>query len=323
LDKISILVAGGAGYIGSHTAKLLSSANYQPVVLDSLITGHRENARFGTFYKGHIQDSDLVARIARDHEIRGAVLFAAHAYVGESTENPGKYYRNNVAHSIALLDALIAAGIREIVFSSSCSVYGIQSRMPIDEESPVCPLSPYAESKLFMEWVLKWYGKAYGLRYVSLRYFNAAGADPEGELGECHDPETHLIPLAIFSAMGRGGLRVFGDDYPTPDGTCIRDYVHVADLAEAHVLALDYLRAGGDSQIANLGTGAGSSVRDVITTVEQVSGRAVSYEIKPRRDGDTPVLVADAAKAERLFGWKPRLSKLETIVETAWRWHSR
>jgi UDP-glucose-4-epimerase GalE len=251
------------------------------------------------------------------------VLFAAHAYVGESTENPGKYYRNNVVHSIALLDALLAARVRLVVFSSSCSVYGLQTRMPITEDSSLDPLSPYAESKVFMEWILHWYGKAHGLRYVSLRYFNAAGADPEGELGECHDPEAHLIPLAILSALGKGELQVFGEDYPTPDGTCIRDYVHVSDLAEAHVLALEHLYNGGASETVNLGTGTGNSVREVIQTVHQVGGQPVSYRTAPRRPGDAPILVADRAKALRVLGWKPRLSELNTIVETAWKWHSR
>jgi len=319
----SILIAGGAGYIGSHTAKLLARRNYQPVVLDNLITGHQGAARFGPFYQGGIEQSELVARIAREHDISSAVLFAAHAYVGESVQNPGKYYRNNVAQSIALLDTLLAAGVRQVVFSSSCSVYGLQTQMPITEDSSLDPLSPYAESKMFMERMLHWYGKAYGLRSVSLRYFNAAGADPEGELGECHDPETHLIPLAISSTLGKGELQVFGDDYPTPDGTCIRDYVHVSDLGEAHILAVEHLQNGGASDTINLGTGTGNSVLEVIRTVEDISGRPVLYRTVPRRQGDAPVLVADRQKALRVLGWKPQSSELKTIVETAWQWHFR
>jgi UDP-arabinose 4-epimerase len=319
----SILVAGGAGYIGSHTAKLLARRNYQPVVLDNLVTGHKVAARFGPFYQGDIEDAALIARIAREHDISGAVLFAAHAYVGESVENPGKYYRNNIARSIALLDALLATGVKQIVFSSSCSVYGLQTRMPITEDSSLDPLSPYAETKMFMERILRWYEQAYGLRYVSLRYFNAAGADPEGELGECHDPETHLIPLAILSALGKGELRVFGDDYPTLDGTCVRDYVHVSDLAEAHVLALEHLQRERGSEIINLGTGTGNSILEVIRMVQRVGGRPVPYRIVSPRPGDAPVLVADGEKAFRVLGWKPQLSEVKTIVQTAWNWHFR
>jgi UDP-glucose-4-epimerase GalE len=290
-------------------------------VLDNLVTGHRAAARFGPFYHGDIEDAQLIARIAREYDISSAVLFAAHAYVGESVENPGKYYRNNIVQSIALLDALLAVGVRQIVFSSSCSVYGPQTRMPITEDSSLDPLSPYAETKMFVERVLRWYEKAYGLRYVSLRYFNAAGADPEGELGECHDPETHLIPLAILSALDKGTLRVFGDEYPTPDGTCIRDYVHVSDLAEAHVLALEHLQGERGSDTINLGTGTGNSILEVIRMVQQVGGRPVPYRTVSQRPGDAAVLVADREKAFRVLGWKPQLSELKTIVQTAWDWH--
>lgn len=301
MNAQSILVAGGAGYIGSHTAKLLARRHYRPVVLDNLVTGHRVAARFGPFYHGDIEDAELIARIAREHNISSAVLLAAHAYVNESVENPGKYYRNNIVQSIALLDALLAAGVRQLVFSSSCSVYGLQTRMPITEDSSLDPLSPYAETKMFMEGILRWYEKAYGLRYVSLRYFNAAGADPEGELGECHDPETHLIPLAILSSLGKGELRVFGDNYPTPDGTCIRDYVHLSDLAEAHVLALEHLRSERGSDTINLGTGTGNSILEVIRMVQAVGGRPVPYRIESQRPGDAAVLIADREKAFRVL----------------------
>jgi UDP-glucose-4-epimerase GalE len=256
------------------------------------------------------------------HHPIGAVLFAGHAYVGESVANPRKYFGNNVAGSLEFLNSLMDSGVRRLVFSSSCSIYGFQERMPISEDSSNGPLSPYAESKLFFERVLRWYGPAYGVRFACLRYFNAAGADPDGELGELHEPETHLIPLAIYAALGRQPLRVFGNDYPTPDGTPIRDYIHVADLADAHVRALQRLSDGGGNLTVNLGTGRGYSVLEVIRMVEQVSGRPVPLERAPRREGDANALVADAALALRL-AWTPRHSSLESIVRTAWDWHVR
>lgn len=292
-----------------------------PVVLDNLCTGNRDAVQFGPFYEGSIADSSLVRRILTEHNCAGAILFAGHAYVGESTGDPRKYFRNNVTDSIEFLNALLDGGINNVVFSSSCSIYGLQEKIPINEESSTNPLSPYAETKLFFEKVLKWYGLAYGLRYARLRYFNASGADPEGQLGENHDPETHLIPLTIYAAMGGGSLRVFGTDYPTPDGTAIRDYAHVTDLADAHLKSLRHLIAGGTSLTLNLGTGTGHSVRDVIHAVEKVSGLPVPAEYGPRREGDAPALVADGARAFELLGWKPQYSSLETIVTTAWNWH--
>jgi UDP-arabinose 4-epimerase len=320
--EIPVLVAGGAGYIGSHTAKALRRAGMLPVVVDNLATGNRWAVRFGPFAEGSIASRALIRETVREYRIRGAILFAAHAYVGESTQDPAKYYRNNVSGSIEILDGLLESGVKTMVFSSSCSIYGIQKEIPIREESSKDPLSPYAETKLFLENALRWYDQAYGLRSVCLRYFNAAGADPEGEIGEWHDPETHLIPLAIGAALGGGTLRIFGTDYSTPDGTAIRDYIHVTDLAEAHVGALGYLLGGGASARFNCGTGTGHSVKQVVETVERISGRTVPVEYAPRRPGDAPALVADARSIRQALGWEPRYSSLETIAATAWRWHS-
>lgn len=318
----SVLVAGGAGYIGSHTAKALVQAGFQPVVLDNLCTGHRENLKFGPFYEGSINDAGLLEEIAEKHRPVGAILFAGHAYVGESTGNPRKYFHNNIVDSIQFLDQYLALGLNNIVFSSSCSVYGIQKQVPIVESSPTDPLSPYAETKLFFEKVLRWYGSAYGIKSACLRYFNAAGGDPDGEIGEHHDPETHLIPLTLDAATGGPGLRVFGTDYPTPDGTAIRDYIHVTDLADAHIRALKHLTQPESSCfIANLGTGNGSSVLEVIQMVEKVSGKKVPVEYGPRREGDAPALVADPTYVRQLLGWVPQHSSLDEIIRTAWAWH--
>jgi UDP-arabinose 4-epimerase len=320
----TVLVAGGAGYIGSHTAKALAQAGVEPVVLDNLCTGNRFALRFGPFYEGSIADGALVREIVARHKPTGAILFAGHAYVGESTANPRKYFNNNVVEAIQFLGHLMdAGGLQGIVFSSSCSVYGIQSHVPISESSAQDPLSPYAETKAFLEKVLRWYGSAYGLRSACLRYFNAAGADPDGELGEHHDPETHLIPLAILAAMGKERLRVFGTDYATPDGTAIRDYIHVSDLADGHLRALRHLMDGSESFTLNLGTGTGYSVREVIRQVERTSGVPVPVEYGPRREGDAPELVADPHLAREMLGWTPRHSSLETIVRTAWDWYAK
>ncbi len=319
----SVLIAGGAGYIGSHTAKVLSRAGMMPLVLDNLCTGNRESVRFGPFFEGSTADSALVGRIIEEYRPFGAILFAAHAYVGESTQNPRKYFRNNVSDTIRFLDTLIDCGLRRVVFSSSCSVYGVSDHIPIKEDSETRPLSPYGETKLFVEKVLKWYESAYDLRSACLRYFNAAGADPEGELGEHHDPETHLIPLAIRAALGGGMLKVFGTDYPTSDGTPIRDYIHVTDLAIGHLQALRCLIRDGRSVTVNLGTGCGYSVKQVIQTVESQTGLHVPVEYAPRREGDAPTLIADAARARLTLGWAPEYSSLETVVRTAWHWHRK
>jgi UDP-arabinose 4-epimerase len=321
----SVLVAGGAGYIGSHTAKALVQAGFQPVVLDNLSTGHRFSLKYGPFYEGSIKDAGLLEEIAATHRPVGAILFAGFIAVGESTQNPSKYFRNNVIDSIQFLDQYLHLDLpKNIVFSSSAAVYGIQEKVPIVEASPMDPLSPYAETKLFLEKVLRWYGSAYGIRSACLRYFNAAGADPDGELGECHEPETHLIPLALSALTGGNRLRVMGTDYSTPDGTAIRDYIHVADLADAHVRSLKHLMQNDSTSfIANLGTGLGSSVLEVIQMVEKVSGKKVPVEYGARREGDAPALVADPTYVRELIGWAPQHSSLEEIIRTAWAWHTR
>jgi len=318
----SVLVAGGAGYIGSHTAKFLKQQGITPVVLDNLCTGNKWAAKFGPFYEGSIADGPLVGRVIAEHRPQGAILFAGHANVEESTINPRAYFRNNVSAAIAFLNTMLDAGLQSIVFSSSCSIYGMQERMPISEESSKNPLSPYAETKLFFEKVLQAYAAPYGLKYASLRYFNAAGADLEGELGEVHEPETHLIPLAIEAAMGGAPPRVFGTDYPTPDGTAIRDYVHVTDLADAHLAALRHLHDGGPPLALNVGTGTGHSVREVIQAVERISGAPLPAEYGPRRAGDAPALVADPRRVRETLGWEPKFSGLDTIVRSAWNWRA-
>lgn len=316
-------MTGGAGYIGSHTCKALAQAGCVPVTLDNFVYGHRWAVKWGPVIEGDILDRGLVEQVLRQHQIEAVVHFAAYAYVGESMSDPGKYFANNVAGTLALLDAMRACGVRDIVFSSTCATYGIPAAVPIDEDSPQHPVNPYGESKLFVERALHWYGSAHGLRSVALRYFNAAGADLDGEIGEDHDPETHLIPLAIAAALGQGPqLQIFGSDYPTPDGTPVRDYVHVTDLASAHVKALGYLRGGGSSTALNLGTGTGHSVREVIAALERASGRRVPAREAPRRAGDPPQLVAMPGRAKEVLGWEPRLSDIDTMVSTAWRWHS-
>jgi UDP-arabinose 4-epimerase len=321
---VKVLVTGGAGYIGSHTAKALAEAGDEPVVIDDLRTGHRENVRWGAFVEGTIADRELVRRVIRDERVRAVVHFAASAYVGESMTSPRDYYENNAVGSLALLDPMLAEGVDRIVFSSSCATYGTPDRIPIREDDPQRPVNPYGETKLATERALHWYGRAYGTRWFALRYFNAAGADPGGELGEDHDPETHLIPLAIRAALGSApALQVYGTDYPTSDGTAIRDYIHVADLATAHVAALRKLDGEGAGRGLNLGTGAGHSVREVIAAVERIGGRPVPVLMGPRRDGDPPALVADASAAEASLGWRPSHSSLDEIVETAVRWHER
>jgi UDP-glucose-4-epimerase GalE len=317
---MNILVTGGAGYIGSHTAKALALAGHRPVVLDNLTNGHDWAVKWGPLETGDLTDESWLEGVFARHAIDAVVHFAASAYVGESMTDPRKYFRNNTVNTLHLLDAMLAAGVTSMVFSSSCATYGMPLRTPMDEKHPQAPVNPYGESKLFSERLLHWYGHAYGLRSIALRYFNAAGADPDGELGEEHDPETHLIPLVIGAALGRQPpVRVFGTDYDTPDGTAIRDYIHVMDLADAHVRALEYLTTG-ETTAVNLGTGRGHSVLDVITTVERVGRRPVPRLDSPRRSGDPPELVADAARAQAVLGWTPRYPELDRIVEHAWRW---
>ena len=316
----AVLIAGGAGYIGGHTAKALLRAGFLPLVLDNLCTGDPASKRFGPFFFGSLTDSALIAHIVATHRPVAAMLFAGHAYVGESTQDPRKYFQNNVIDSIRFLDSLVDCGLKTVVFSSSCSVYGNPRALPLHEESETIPLSPYGETKLFLERVLKWYSKAYGMRSICLRYFNAAGADPEGELGENHNPETHLIPLAIRSALTGVPLQVFGTDYETPDGTAIRDFTHVSDLADGHVMALRNLLNGGQSSIINLGTGSGNSILQVIQAVESYTGLTIPVEYRPRREGDAAVLVADASRAKATLEWSPKYSSLGDIVQTACDW---
>jgi UDP-glucose-4-epimerase GalE len=317
-----VLVTGGAGYIGSHTAKALAASGYQPVVLDDLSAGHRWAVRWGALVEGNVADRELVIQTIREHRIDAVIHFAANAYVGESMEQPRRYFQNNVLNSLSLLHAAMDGGVRHFVFSSTCAVYGLPQTIPMDEEHPRIPISPYGESKLFVEQVLGWYARTEGVEFVALRYFNAAGADPDGEIGECHRPETHLIPLAIGVARGQyPALKIFGTDYDTADGTAVRDYIHVCDLADAHLRALKYLFSGGVSTAMNLGTGAGHSVRAVQRAVETVSGRPVPVSMLDRRSGDPAILVAKAEKANKLLGWKPRFTRLEDVIETAWKWH--
>ena len=320
----TVLVTGGAGYIGSHTCKELDSAGYSPVVYDDLSQGHRWAVRHGPLVEGDVADTRRLTAILRETNAEAVIHFAASACVGESMRDPQKYFRNNVAGTIGLLDAVKAAGVPRIVFSSTCATYGPPESPLLAEGHQQRPVNPYGASKLFVEQMLGWNAAAYGLQYVALRYFNAAGADSDGELGEAHTPETHLIPLAIRAALGQGpGLEIFGTDYQTPDGTAIRDYVHVTDLARAHVSALQYLEEGGKSDVFNVGTGIGVSVSQVIECVELATQHHVRRTAAPRRAGDPEVLVANSAKARSILGWRPQSSDIMTIVETAWRWHRK
>lgn len=318
---MAILVTGGAGYIGSVMVDLLSERNEPVVVLDNLARGHRVALdEHVPFYQGNIGDRALVQQICKEHQIEACVHFAALADVGESVADPKHYFENNVGQGIALLDVLLGAGVRRFVFSSTCATYGEPAYVPIDEGHPQQPTNPYGWSKFIMEKILASYDEAYALKYVALRYFNAAGAT--AQRGEDHDPESHLIPNAISAALGKQPyLSVFGDEYPTPDGTAIRDYIHVEDLCAAHLLALEYLRQGGQSEYINLGNGQGYSVMEVIEAARRVTNRAIEIKIEPARPGDPSRLIANAAKAESVLGWQRRYPKLESIVQTAWDWH--
>jgi UDP-arabinose 4-epimerase len=320
----TVLVTGGAGYIGSHACKALARAGYNPVTYDSLVYGHEWAVRWGPFEQGDILDRARLDEAFERHRPGAVMHFAAFAYVGESVENPGKYYRNNVAGSLTLLEAARDHGVRDFVFSSTCATYGVPDQIPIPETQAQRPINPYGTTKLMVEQMLADFEAAHGIRWSALRYFNASGADPDNEIGEAHDPETHLIPLVLDAASGRrADIRVFGTDYPTPDGTCIRDYVHVTDLAEAHVLALQALQRGGHSSAYNLGNGMGFSVTEVIDAVRRVTGLDVPTVLAERRPGDPPALVGDAAKARAELGWEPRLYDIDDIVRTAWAWHQK
>jgi UDP-arabinose 4-epimerase len=316
----TVLVTGGAGYIGSHACKALARAGYQPVVYDNLSRGHADAVKWGPLVKGDLGDTELLRQTLRQHRISAVMHFAAFAYVGESVAKPGLYYANNVGGMISLLSAMEVEGVDRIVFSSSCATYGIPESQPISEAAPQVPINPYGRTKLICEWMLRDAAAATGLRHVALRYFNAAGADPEGEIGERHDPETHVIPLALLATTGQAELQVFGTDYPTPDGTCIRDYIHVDDLARAHVMALRHLEDGGESLAVNLGTGRGHSVMNVIESVERVTGRTVARTFAPRRPGDPAELRADPSKAEQVLGFRARHTELDQIVAHAAPW---
>jgi UDP-glucose 4-epimerase len=317
---VAILVVGGAGYIGSHTAHALRRKGHEVIIYDNLSTGHASLADSFELVIGDISDSTKLAPLLT--RVDAVVHFAAYAYVGESVENPRKYFQNNVLGSIGLLNTVMDSSVRKFIFSSTCAVYGVPAKVPMTEDNPRLPVNPYGSSKLAFEFALESYARPYGLGFVAFRYFNASGADENGQIGEMHDPETHLIP-AVFEAIKgkRPALQIFGDDYPTPDGTCVRDYIHVSDLAEAHVLGLDCIDKG-ESAALNLGTGQGYSVKEVISTIEKVTGRKVPWQLAPRRPGDPPALIADPSRAEKLLNWKARRS-LEDIVLTAWKWAER
>lgn len=320
---MAILICGGAGYIGSHANKMLSRMGYETVVFDNLIYGHREAVKWGSFVEGDLKNPEEIEAVFEKYPIDAVMHFAAYAYVGESVVDPEKYYFNNVACTLNLLRAMRRHGCDKIIFSSTCATYGEPERVPIVEEMDQRPINPYGASKLMVERILADYGVAYGLRSVALRYFNAAGADPEGEIGEDHNPETHLIPLVLDAASGKQpDIKVFGTDYPTRDGSCIRDYIHVEDLARAHVLALEYLQSGGASERFNLGNERGTSVLEVIEAARKVTGRDIPVTLVERRPGDPAVLVGSSEKAKRVLGWRPRYAEIETIVEHAWGWQT-
>ena len=315
-------MTGGAGYIGSHACKVLAGAGYQPVVFDNMSRGHRTAVRWGPLVEGDLTERDKLTTTLEHHRISAVMHFAAFAYVGESVTDPARYYANNLVGTLSLLETMREAGVDKLVFSSTCATYGAPTEVPIRESLPQRPVNPYGETKLAIERALHWYGEAYGLRSVSLRYFNAAGADPEGEIGEWHEPETHLIPLVLEAAIGgRQQVDIYGTDYPTSDGTAIRDYIHVQDLAEAHLLAFQHLVGGRRSVALNLGTGRGHSVREVIRAAEAASGKPIACRETARRPGDPPVLVADPSLAAEVLGWRTRISDLDTIVCTALAWH--
>ncbi|EAZ92057.1 UDP-glucose 4-epimerase GalE [Crocosphaera chwakensis] len=322
-----ILVTGGAGYIGSHAVLALKKAGYDVIILDNLIYGHQdlvEKILKVELIIGDLGDRSLLKDIFKQYSIDAVMHFAAFAYVGESIKEPQKYYRNNVANTLTLLEAMKATSINKLVFSSTCATYGVAQFSPITEQHPQNPINPYGASKLMVEQILKDFSKAYDLNYVCFRYFNAAGAHPEGLLGEDHDPEPHLIPLVLLTALGkRKFISIFGRDYPTPDGTCIRDYIHVLDIAQAHLLGLNYLQQGGKSDIFNLGNGNGFSIQEVIDTAIEVTQKNINVKIGDRRPGDPPILVGSGEKAAKILGWKPQYSSLENILSHAWQWHQK
>lgn len=319
---MAILVCGGAGYIGSHTNKELNRQGYDTVVFDSLIYGHRESVKWGSFVQGDLANIEDIEAVFENHKIDAVIHFAAFAYVGESVKEPEKYYYNNVVNTLNLLNVMKKYSCKKIIFSSTCATYGEPERVPITEDMPQNPINPYGATKLTVERIFKDYKEAYGLDFAVLRYFNAAGCDPDGEIGESHDPETHIIPLVLDAASGkREDIKVFGTDYPTPDGSCVRDYIHVSDLADAHVKALRYLEGGGKSDFFNLGNTKGTSVLEIVDSVKRVTGKDFKVTYAPRRDGDPAVLVGSAQKARDVLSWEPRYGDIDTIVSHAWNWH--
>lgn len=326
-EKPTILVTGGAGYIGSHAVLALQQAGYEVIVFDNLVFGHRElvdSVLKVELIEGDTSDRALLDQVFASRPIAAVMHFAAYTFVGESVTDPAKYYRNNFMGTLTLLEAMLAAGVDKFVFSSTCATYGMPQEIPIPENHPQNPINPYGMSKLMIEQVLQDFDRAYNLRSVRFRYFNAAGADPQGRLGEDHQPETHLIPLVLLTALGkRESVSIFGTDYPTPDGTCIRDYIHVSDLAQAHVLGLDYLLQGGETAAFNLGNGNGFSVKQVIDTAAQVTGRTIPVVECPRREGDPPALLGSSDRAKQILGWQPEYANLEQIMAHAWHWHQR
>lgn len=323
MTEKKILVTGGAGYIGSHTVRLLLEQGYDVAVVDDLSKGHKHNVPSGRLYQMNLLETAAVTELMRQLRPQAVIHFAAFTAVGESMKDPGRYFRNNVCGSLSLLDAMVATGVRHVVFSSTAAVYGTPEGSPIRETFPVQPVNPYGESKVMVETMLRWYDAIHRLTSVCLRYFNASGAAPDGRLGEEHEPETHLIPLMLRAVQSGKPVTIFGDDYPTPDGTCIRDYIHVDDLAQAHILAVEHLLGGGGSDQFNVGTGQGHSVREMLSAVESVTGKKVPHTIGPRREGDPPTLVASPDKLKTKLGWSPRYANLETIVAHAWNFAQR
>lgn len=317
-----ILVTGGAGYIGSHINKELNKQGYETVVIDNLSYGHEDFVKWGALERVDLSNSREIRKVFQNYPIDAVMHFAAFTYVGESVEDPQKYYLNNLRNTLNLLKVMMEFEVEKIVFSSTCATYGDPLEIPITEDHPQNPISPYGRGKFMVEQVLRDYSQAYGLKYASLRYFNAAGADPDGELGESHQPETHLIPLILDAALGRReDIKIFGTDYPTPDGTCIRDYIHVTDLADAHIKALEYLENSGKSEVFNLGNGNGFSVREVIEEARKVTGRKITAVETDRRPGDPPILIGSSKKAREILKWEPKFDDLSQIISTAWEWH--
>ena len=321
MNKDVILIVGGAGYIGSHANKALNEKGYKTVVFDNLSKGHRGCVKWGKFFKGDLADKNRLEACFKKYPIKAVMHFSAFAYVGESVEDPAKYYINNVSNTLNLLEVMRKHNVNHFIFSSTCAIYGEPLKIPINEKHSQFPINPYGRTKKMIEDILKDYSNAYGLKYIALRYFNAAGCDSDGEIGELHDPETHLIPLVLDAAIGkRKNIKIFGTDYKTLDGTCVRDYIHVADLADAHIKALEYLFKNGRSDCFNLGNGKGFSVKEVIEMARKITGRKIRVIKTKRRTGDPAVLIGTSAKAKKILDWKPKFNRLFTIIETAWNW---